>query len=73
MTVADIDLNVRCGPNDSLTYVGFEDVDGEFAISDWIEVRELESGVVGKGCVVEIDVDKELVYILVKWHDLRVT
>ncbi len=65
-----IDVNVRVRGN--LTYSGFEDIDGEPAVAGAsVEVYEPESGLAGTGRVVELDVERELVYLEVDWASLR--
>lgn len=70
MTRIEIDPNVRVHGND--TRAGLEDVEGSLAVGLVVEVYESESGLVGTGCVTEIDSTKGLVYLSVDWSSLRV-
>jgi len=64
-----IDLNVRVRGNQ--TYAGLEDVQGDIAAGSTVEVYEPESGLAGPAEVVEVDLEKQLVYLAVDWHALR--
>jgi hypothetical protein len=66
---ARIDLNVRVRGNQ--TFVGFEDIDGPYAVGDEIEVYESESGLRGSGTVTEIDIRSGIVYLSVDWAALH--
>ena len=70
MTRIEIDLNVRVRGN--WTLAGLEDADGPVRAGDMVEVFEQESGLVGKGQIQEIDVDRGLIYLSVDWKSLRV-
>ncbi|MEU4224258.1 hypothetical protein AB0F17_08195 [Nonomuraea sp. NPDC026600] len=69
---ARIDPNVRVrGDN---TYTGFEDVEGEAAdlhLGEVVTVYEPESGLRGFGSVVDVDLDRRLVFLAVDWSSLR--
>lgn len=68
MTRIVIDPNVRV--RGQLTYAGFEDVEGSIAVGQNVDVVEPESGLVGKGLIVEIDLQTQLVYLGVDWSAL---
>lgn len=69
MTRIAIDLNVRV--RGDLTYSGFEDIEGTLPADGLVEVYEPESGVRGRGRVVDVDDQAELVYLEVDWPGLR--
>lgn len=69
MTRIAIDMNVRVRGN--LTYSGFEDIEGDMAVEGApVEVYEPESGIAGTGRIVELDRERELVYLEVDWAGL---
>jgi len=64
-----IDLNVRVRGDQ--TYAGFEDVEGDMPFQGArVEVYERESGVFGKAEVIEIDSDRQLIFLRVNWAAL---
>lgn len=69
MTRIAIDLNVRVRGN--LTYSGLDDVEGSLPRNGLVQVYEPESGLVGRGRVVEVDEDTQLVYLQVDWNSLH--
>ncbi len=65
-----IDPNVRVTGN--WTYAGFEDIEGgPVAPGDRVRVWEPESQLSGFATIVEVDCDRDLVYIEVNWSALR--
>lgn len=70
MTRVRFDPNVRVGQRG--TFVGFEDVVGESAISvnSVVELFEPESQIYGTGRVTSIDLERELIYLDVDWSRL---
>lgn len=64
-----IDLNVRVRGNQ--TYAGFEDVHGDIALGDEVEVYEPETSLVGHGRVTDVDAARQLVYLAVDWTGLH--
>lgn len=78
-----IDPNVRVRGNQ--TYAGFEDVqaqgnlgrarlshaDGPVAAGDRVLAVEAESGIVTDATVVDVDSERELVYLAVDWGGFR--
>lgn len=69
MTEVIIDLNIRT--TGGLTYAGLDDVNGDTPVEgESVIVREVESGLTGRGRVDRVDQDKGLVYLEVDWSSL---
>jgi len=70
MTRIAIDPNVRVKGN--RTYAGLEDVDGgPVAVGDRVRVWEPEGDISGFATVVDLDQDRNLVYLEVNWWTLN--
>jgi hypothetical protein len=64
-----IDPNVRVRGNE--TYAGYEDVEGIPVIGGEVEVWERETGVLGPATVTALDDARQLIYLEVRWAELR--
>ena len=71
VTTVEIDLNVRIGL--WVTFVGLDDCDGPVESGQVVNVVESESGIHGDGMVMDVDHDKQLVYLSVAWKALRLS
>ncbi|CAB4777967.1 MAG: hypothetical protein F2718_05080 [Actinobacteria bacterium] len=68
MNRVEIDPNIRVRGNH--TYVGFEECENIVVCGDEVEVFEEESGLVGRGRVIEVDHQARLVFLEVDWSAL---